>query len=490
MSRVLLVFPGRKQLRTTYKPPFPFSVMALVKPLKQAGYTVDLFDQQVDDPRPFMEKKYLDQLSFAGFSALTGNPIYHGLKLAEHVRRQRPDLPLVWGGVHPTLMHDQTLNTSDYVDAVVRGEGEETVVDLADAIRDRRPFESVAGLSFKRGEEVIHNVDRPYLDMEQIELPDYEALDLERYNYKDDFLYQSNRGCPYDCKFCDVIAFHSRKVREKSPERIIAELTEIDGRYQPNWVNIVDDLYFINSKKARIVMEGLLEAKTKFHWFANCRANMLDSFDDEFMQLVYDSGCRSIFIGAESGSDRMLKSISKKITAKQIEQAVEKLNRWNIKTTVNFISGFPEETRQDVDDTVALVQRLEDRFSTTLNFGGINVYAPYPGSDLFNQAVQNGYQPPKTFAAWGTFILNGRRRLPWATQKHTDYIWKLAIVSRWEANTTWTDIWKAFRMGLYERAGSFLFAKVFRHRWKKKRLSFGLDIHLWAWILRYVAKVG
>ena len=263
-----------------------------------------------------------------------------------------------------------------------------------------------------------------------------------------------------------------------------------DLRYKPNRVNIVDDLYFINAKKARVVMEGLIAEKTQFSWFANCRANMLDSFDEEFMQLIYESGCRSIFIGAESGSDRMLQSISKKITSDQITNAVEKLNRWNIKTTVNFISGFPEETRQDIDDTVKLVHGLQERFSDTLNFGGINVYAPYPGSDLYHKAVSEGYEPPKTFAAWGNFILNGRRRLPWTSREHMNYIWNLAIVSRWEERCGWRDVWGAIKQGLYERAGSFVFAKLFRARWRKRWFGLGVDVRIWSFLLKHVAKVG
>lgn len=490
MNRILLVSPGRKQFKTTYKPPFPFSIMSLVKPLKRAGYEVDIFDQQVNDLREILTPQYTESLLFAGISALTGNPIHYGLKIARQLRSLRSDLPLVWGGVHPTLMAEQTIGTSDYVDMIVRGEGEETIVDLANTIRDRKALESVAGVTFRRGTEIIATADRPYLDMDEIELPDYDALALEKYNYKDDFLYQSNRGCPYDCTFCDVIAFHSRKVREKSPEKIIAELKHIDERYKPNMVNLVDDLYFINAKKARMVMEGLIQERTEFHWFANCRANMLDSFDEDFMQLIYESGCRSIFIGAESGSDRMLKSISKKITSDQITSAVEKLNRWNIKTTVNFISGFPGETREDVNVTVSLVQKFEDRFENTLHFGGINVYAPYPGSDLFHQAVRDGYEPPKTFAAWGDFILNGKRRLPWTTKAHMNFIWNLAIISRWEERCSWSDVWGAIKQGLYERAGSFVFAKIFRFRWTKRKFGIGIDVRLWSFILRYIAKVG
>jgi len=249
-------------------------------------------------------------------------------------------------------------------------------------------------------------------------------------------------------------------------------------------------LYFINAKNARQVMEGMVSEKMRFSWFANCRANMMASFDDDFMQLVYDSGCRSIFIGAESGSDRMLATMNKKIKAEQIVESVEKLNRFGIKTIVNFMSGFPGEERQDIEETINLVQKMEERFSSTLHFGGINVFAPYPGSELFHQAVREGYTPPRTFAAWGKFILNEKRPLPWTSKSHMDYIWKLAIVSRWEEQCSWGDIWKALKQGLYERAGAFLFAGVFRLRWRKRLFGMSLDVHVWSWILKHLVKVG
>lgn len=489
-KKILLVFPSRREMQRT-KYPIPLSVITLVAPLRAAGYDVEIFDQRAEPDAKVLDPEYLKSLLFVGFSVLTGSPIRYGLKLARRIRKLVPDLPLVWGGVHPSLLPDQTIGTCSLVDIICRGEGEETIVDLARALHDQTELGDVQGLTFRHNGQITHTPDRPYIDMDDMLPLAYDILDPDHYRIKEQFLYQTNRGCPFQCSFCDVIGFNKKSVREKSVDRILHELKEIDTKFKPDFVDIVDDLFFINIHKCREIMKGMIELKLGFQWGANCRANIAARFDDDDMRLIKESGCTKVFIGAESASVKLLKGMHKAITPEQITTAVENFHRYGIQTTLNFICGFPDEEYADVQESIAYVKSIMQRLGDLVKFGGINLYAPYPGSELYDKAIQEGHTPPKTFAAWGGFVLNEKTVLPWMTKSYIEKVWRVAVVSRWaEPSITLQDLSIALRQNRFERFVAFVIAKIFWKRWQKQWFSFPIDIHIWNWSLKNIAKVG
>ncbi len=490
--RILLVFPG-KYVGGGYKPSMPLSLIAIAAPLLASGFDVEIFDQRVQDKDRFLDRDFEEYL-FVGLSSLTGNPIVYGLDLCSEIRRKAPSVPLVWGGVHPTLTADQTLSTSDLVDIIVRGEGEITVVALARALNTGQPLDSIEGLSFKQGGHIHHNPDRAYIDFDTVISPlPYHLVSPDLVDFDNDFLYQSARGCPFDCKFCDVIAFHSRETRQKSVEKVVQELIEIDRLYHPSRVEFVDDLFFIDLGRCEGIMRGLVEHGTKFRWTASCRANIAMKFSEDYLALMKRSGCNDIYVGAESGSPRILEYMSKRITPGQIADTVERLSRHGIQTTMNFMTGFPTETREDVQKTVDLVAGLESRYPRRhYIMGGINTYAPYPGSELHDEVTRLGFRDPVTFRDWGTFILNERRTMAWLPADHVDFIQRLAIVSRWRAadpgfRELFGALFKPRGIGAFVKRA---FATLFAYRWRYQWYSCPIDIYAWAWITKRVMKQG
>ena len=268
-------------------------------------------------------------------------------------------------------------------------------------------------------------------------------------------------------------------------------MKEIDEKFQPDFVDIVDDLFFINIHKCREIMRGMIKLKMRFRWGANCRANIAARFDDDDLRLIKDSGCTKVFVGAESASMKLLKNMNKAITPEQITTAVENFHRYGITTTINFICGFPDEKFSDVQESITYVKAIMDRLGDRVKFGGINLYAPYPGSELYEKAIREGHVPPKTFAAWGKFVLNGKTVLPWMDKAYLEKLWRVAVVSRWaEPSITLQDLSVALRQNKFERLVAFLIARVFWKRWEKQWYSFPLDIRLWNWALNNIAKVG
>ncbi len=489
--RVLLVFPGRF-VGDRCKPTIPLSILSLAAPLLDAGFEVTIFDQRIQSTEEF-ERLDARSFLFAGFSCLTGNPIHYGLRLARRLRAADPALPLAWGGIHPTLMADEALRTCELVDVVVRGEGEETVLELARALSSGTGVESVPGISRRDGTRIVHHPDRPHIDFEAtpLVLP-YHLLDAARTDLEETFLYQSSRGCPYDCEFCEIVSYHGRVVRRKAAPRVLEELAEIHACFHPKCVEFVDDLFFLELDRCRAIMEGLVKAGAPFAWRASCRVNIAAGLDEEFLALLAASRCTNVYLGAESASQAILDRISKRITPAQIETAVEKLVRHGIRVSMNFMSGFPGETPEDIRATMAMVDRLEARHPRDLlSTGGINVYAPYPGSRLFDEVVKLGFRPPATFEAWGDFILNDDRPMEWLPREHVRFLRRLALVSRWRLDgLSFATLARRLASGRLRDAVRGLFHHLFALRWRRKYFGLPLDILLWGWITRRVMRQG
>jgi anaerobic magnesium-protoporphyrin IX monomethyl ester cyclase len=216
-KEVLLVFPGK------YKAPdpqIPLSLLYIASILKQDHFNVRILDMRIED---FRGQSIGDPL-FVGISCMSGMQIKYALEIAKFVKNQKPLCPIVWGGVHPTLLPEQTIS-NEYVDIVVRGEGELIVREIANQLSNNLPIESVKGISFKKAGKIMNNPDGDViaLDLIPIDLP-YNLLEIEKYpSVKSGrFHIQTSRGCPHRCGFCYNISFNKSRWRGKSAKRVLA----------------------------------------------------------------------------------------------------------------------------------------------------------------------------------------------------------------------------------------------------------------------------
>src|SRR5574340_489898 len=201
----------------------PLQFMAIAPYLQKAGFEVVIIDGRVENAEDRLKQEIDDQVVYVGITALTGSMIAYGLFCAEIIRRIAPRIPLVWGGVHVTLAAEEALLTSDLVDIVVRGEGEHTAVELAQCLNGTGDFSGIMGVSWKQDDLVKHTGDRDFMDFGS-QLPfDYNLLDADKYN-TETLLYQSERGCPHRCAFCDVVIVHRRKFRQKNAQQVLNDI--------------------------------------------------------------------------------------------------------------------------------------------------------------------------------------------------------------------------------------------------------------------------
>ncbi|MHB8089601.1 MAG: B12-binding domain-containing radical SAM protein [Anaerolineaceae bacterium] len=387
----------------------PYGLLSIGTVLNENGFQVVIVDPQVD--RNYLEsvEENLEDCLFVGISSMTAG-VASGLQISDKIKRINPVMPIVWGGVHPTLFPESTLS-DPAVDIVVWGEGEETCLNLANALNNGSSLELVKGIGYKNNNHLLFTEKRGFLDLETLPLINYDLVDMEKYIYRDlqslnvgtgkvkIMVIHSSRGCPYKCSFC-INTHPSQKYRSKSAERLLLEVDQVVKKYNPDVIHLQDDNFFANKER---VYEFFNDYKTRgyhFQWFSLTRANYFHNgfLTDEFVGSLAKS-CLWLGMGVESGSDRIRKMINKDLKKEQIMAAVKILGKYDIPTGYAFMVGLPSETPEEIFESITFMEEIK-KIHPSAEFT-YQYYRPYPGSELYDTAVDAGYQPPQTLREWG-----------------------------------------------------------------------------------------
>lgn len=241
-KEILLVFPGKYQ---SPNPQVPLALLNLASPLLKEDYKVRILDMRIDNYRDF----HVGNPFFVGISTMSGNQISYGLKYAKKIKAEAPNCPIIWGGVHPTLLPEQTVQ-NNYVDIVVRGEAEETVLELANKLHANQPIDNVKGITYKQNGKIISTPNREFIDLNNLatRLP-YHLLSKERYPslQAGRIHIQTSRGCPHRCSFCYNSIVNRNVWRSTKPEWVLEAIECVNEEF-PNLkcIDIVDDNFFVD----------------------------------------------------------------------------------------------------------------------------------------------------------------------------------------------------------------------------------------------------
>lgn len=479
-NKVLLVYPGGFN---SLFPELPLPLLYLSWALMQKDFSVEILDTRI---RQYSDMKNFDYL-FVGISTMTGSMIGEGLKVAKHVRRFNKEVPLVWGGIHPTLLPQQTIE-NEFVDIVVRGEGEITIQDLALALQNQGSLSELKGISYKQGDRVISNPDRKPMNLNEIdkELP-YDLFEMDKYNLPA-FPVHTSRGCPYRCGFCYNTAFNKRIWRFKTSERVLDEIEYVVSKLGVRKISFTwEDEFFIRPSRVKEICNGIIERGIKIEWESFCRFDSFQKVDDELLRLMEESGCVSLSFGGESGSKRILDEvIHKDITVGQIVKTTEVLSRTNIRQIISFMSGLPTETDEDMNMTFNLIDKLTKINPKNIYFNGIFLYTPYPGTILFDEIVKNyNYEIPGSFEEWSKFGIYRNVKTKWHKSEYIKKYKTISIMTRfpfWKAKLSLKDVSSVIggsRFGKFPfNIAYWLLTNMSILRWKKKYFKYPIE-----WIL-------
>jgi radical SAM superfamily enzyme YgiQ (UPF0313 family) len=378
---------------TTLWPPISLATIGAV--LERDGHEVQAKDASATG---YPRRKLLADIAQAPPDAViwsTGTPsIVDDLALATEIKSVAPETRTAVFGTHVTALDEACLAGTPALDAIFRNEPEATAAEWVSKLSTPQRFSEISGLSFREGAAVRRNPDRPFLsDLDQLPAPAWHLFDLDAYRLPlkgERFLMVTpHRGCPYPCSYCTAQTYYGAKLRRRSVERVAEEIrrnVEVHG---------VKELFFWSDTftlDKRYVL-ALSEAITPLgvSWASNSR---VDTIDAELARAMRRAGCWMISFGIESGSQELLDAVGKNASVEDAERAVAVVKAAGIKVAGHFVLGLPGETKESLDETLDLAARLP------LDFEQFYCAVPFPGSRLYQQALEKGWLHESDFSRY------------------------------------------------------------------------------------------
>ena len=392
----------------------PLALLHLAAPLVERGYEVRIVDSAVTADAVGTVLGKVEGACCLGLSMVTGPMITQAVAVARAVKGAHPDLPVVVGGWHASILPAQTLR-APYVDVVVKGQGEITFLEIVERYaRGERDLTGIAGAVTKRGDDVLFGPDRGYTDINALPRRPFELVDFEAYARQCQgtrwLLYCTSHGCPWDCSYCSNASVYGRSWKPLEAGAAVGEMRELARRYRLEMIDIIDDNYLVRRDRALEIAEGLLRADARLAYYVQTRTDQVDRLTDDELATLARSGLRRIFFGLESGSVRVMRSVNKRLDLETVHRTAARCGRAGIRPSFNLIFGLPAEEEEDLRDTLALVDRV-GRVNPEADFF-TNIFSPYPGSPIWPLAVERGVREPQTLEEWAAFH-PGVQVLPW-----------------------------------------------------------------------------
>lgn len=359
---------------------------------------------------------------YLGISSMIGHQLKEGLEVAEIVKNKKPEIPIIFGGAAATMLSEEIISTG-FVDFVIRGQGEkplEKLLSLNGDFSDERLSE-VLGLTYKNSFSMIKSTQNtPVLKRNSIENYDFSLLNLESYIQNDAKInsrtinYVASQGCPFNCGFCSDTNLFDKVWTGFDPNVVISDIKYLQENFGINGVKFYDSNFIINKKLTENFARGLLGLENKIKWGAAIHPATFCKVEDSFLDLLAESGCSRLLIGAESGNQEVLDLVGKKLEPGDMIDIAKRASLRDISISFTAIVGFPEVPENHYDETFELGERLRQ---IDLNHEvKIHIYAPFPMTSLYQKAINNGFQPPKTLEGWSNYDYYSKQT-PWISNE-------------------------------------------------------------------------
>ena len=403
----------------------PLCLLSLAAPLLQAGFEVSIIDAAIHRD---WEQKVLREARDAlcmGISVLTGPMILGAVRIAKAVKKEGLRLPILFGGWHPSLVPGQTLQ-ENYVDAVVRGQGDLTLLEIAQQLSEGKDYRGVQGVSSKLMGMPQHSPERRVALLDDLPTPAFHLADFdayERVSGERKLAYATSVGCPYACNYCTDMVFYKRRFNALEAQRVVSEVIELVERYRIDEVAMLDSNLPVDWRRAREIAQGFLDSPRKFHWTFQASTDFLCRMSDDDVRLLGESGVSHMGFGTESTSSSVLKLMNKRHQrVDEMYETARKAAIGGIHVTFNLIFGYPGETEADREETLLTMSDIARQF-WNVSFSP-NLFTPYPGIPIWPELRSLGMREPQSMEEWAELPL-GRNTLPWLQGKELKRLWRM-----------------------------------------------------------------
>lgn len=400
-KKVVFFFPSFASSEATA----PLGILAVATPLLRAGYSVRLIDSTIT---PDYKKRVLEEVKDAiclAISLVTGPMIRETVEIARTVKAWNREFPVILGGWHPSLLPKQTLEAQD-IDIVVRGQGEDTLLELVEHLENRAPLDLIPGIGFKRDGKLFFTTERPLRAIVDLPPKAYHIADFDAYQQSCGrrwAMYISSLACPFNCSYCTNAGVYGRKWNALPPEQFVEETVDLTRRYSLEMLWVVDDNFLVDLDRARLIAEGLVRAGADFKWSIQATTNLTARLSLEDLKLLRRSGLHQICQGVDSGSPKILKLMNKTFQDyESIYESAARCLRAGIRPSFNIIFAFPGEGVKERRETIDFMMDVCRRFPGAEFW--TNIFTPYPGSPIMEQAQELGIHVPFSLEGWADFF--------------------------------------------------------------------------------------
>ena len=276
--------------------------------------------------------------------------------------------------------------------------------------------------------------------------------------------FYTSRGCPHRCGFCYNREFNKRRWRGKSAEKVVEEIKNLVEDYKIKAFDVEDDEFFVNIERARKICQLIIKGSLGIEIFSSCRVNYVaNNMDDGYLKLLYRAGFRTLAFGVESGSERILELMYKDITIDQVFETIKRLKKAGINSKYYFMAGFPTETIDDLYKTTDLIQKMK-KLDPQIRIPAWRVTTPYPGTDLYQLSIKEGWQPPKSLKEWADYDFS-TAKMPWVRGRIRRIIKNVSFL------INYLEMSKTKGKGIFFKLAK-IFGRLVNWRWKKHLFSF------------------
>ena len=412
-NKIVFFIPSFSSIEATA----PLGLLAISTPLLRAGYDVRIIDSTI---APDYKERILEEVKDAlclGISLVTGPMIQETVEVARMLKERDPEFPVILGGWHPSLLPTQTL-AAEYVDVVVRGQGEEAMLEVARRLRELAPLDDVPGVGFKRDGALHFTPERPLKPLELLPPKAYHMADFDAYERvcgRRWAMYISSLACPYNCAYCTNAGVYGRKWNALPVEQVVEETVDLARRYRLELLWMSDDNFLVDLKRALGIAEGLIRAGASFKWSIQATTNLTARLTVEELRLLRRSGLHQICQGIETASAAVMKLMNKGFQdLPDIYQSIERCIQADVIPSFNIIFGFPGEGVKERRETLSFMLDVCRRFPGAEFW--TNIFTPYPGSPIFHRAGELGIEVPDSLEGWVDYFPR-YTVLPWLRGK-------------------------------------------------------------------------
>ena len=387
----------------------PLGLCYLVSALKEKRYEAEIFDPHLNvydeytssrDPkyikRAIKERFAKGEYDLVGVSSQFIYAYKWAHLICEYAKEANPDIPIVIGGGHPSVILEETLNDRN-IDYLIAGEAEVSFPALLDTLNedDHDALAKISGLIYRDRTGALKNNEITSFipNLDSIAFPNWDAIDVNHYmdifaktssEHKRTLMMITSRGCPFKCTFCNVFQSWGSSFRKRSPENVMEEIDYLIGAYGVEQITFVDDNMTIDKRRSMEICKGL--QNRNITWSVVNVASFVTN--KAMLNAMKKSGCTKVSISVESGSKQVLKDMKKPVDLGWSEKVIKICREIGIPVTVNFVTGLPYETKKDMMKTFRWAEKVRADWST------FSILVPYPGTEIFEYCRDRGYLDP------------------------------------------------------------------------------------------------